>query len=199
METRSVYPVVLEYRQGRGGRGIISGRFLYGALATIGRTGRVRKERFDPKAFDFAVNQEPEREINFLSGHDFARPLASRSAGTLVLEDSAAALSFEATLPPEDEQPTWVRDFVLSRRAGLIGGVSPGFFVPPRSVVADAEYLEPEPGNPGVMIRGIRHAVLIELSAVTRPAYDGTELTERAQDLETGPYWQIDTEALRWL
>ena len=199
METRSVYPVDLEYRQGRGGRGIFSGSFAYGVLATIGRTGRVRKERFDPKAFAFAVAEETDREINFLSGHDMGKPLASRSAGTLVLEDTAEALLFEATLPPEDEQPTWVRDFVLSRRAGLVRGISPGFTVPPRSVVADAEYLEPEPGNPGVMIRGIRHAVLHELSAVTRPAYDGTELTERAEDLITGPYWMVDTEALRWL
>ena len=200
METRSIYPVDLEYRQGRGGRGIISGSFPYGQLATIGRAGRVRKERFSPKAFDFAINQEPEREINFLSGHSMNRPLASRRAGTLELDDRVDVLAFEATMPVESEQPSWVVDFLLARRAGLVGGISPGFLVPPRDVVPDAEYLEPEPGNPGVMIRVIRHAVLTELSAVTRPAYDGTELTERSSDaLDTAPYWQLDMEMLRWL
>ena len=199
METRSIFPVDLEYRQGPGGRGVISGSFPYGQQATIGRSGRVRKERFESKAFDFAVNQEPEREINFLFGHSMSRPLASRRAGTLVLEDRADALAFEATMPIEDEQPSWVRDFLLARRAGLVGGVSPGFTVPPRSVVPNAEDLIPEPGNPGVLIRVVRHAVLHELSAVTRPAYDGTELTERDDGLYTGPYWQLDNEALRWL
>ena len=199
METRSVYPVDLECRQGPGGRAIIAGSFPYGRQATIGRTGRVRKEKFNSRAFDFAINQEPEREINFLLGHSMNRPLASRRSGTLALEDRDDALTFEATMPVEDDQPSWVRDFLRARRSGLIGGISPGFTVPPRSVVADAELLEPEVGNPGVFIRVVRHAVLFELSAVTRPAYDGTELVERAEDLETAPFWQLDNEALRWL
>ena len=49
-------------------------------------------------------------------------------------------------------------------RAGLAGGVSPGFRVPPASVVANAEAFEPEPGNPGVQVRVINQAVLHELS-----------------------------------
>ena len=197
METRSIFPVTLEFRQSHGGRGIISGSFPYNSQATIASSGRVRKERFEPKSFDFAINQEPEREINFLSGHSMDRPLASRRAGTLEFEDRADALAFEATMPLDDEQPSWVRDFLLARRAGMIGGLSPGFRVPPRSVVPDAEFLEPEAGNPGVMIRVIRHAVLHEISAVTRPAYGGTEITER-DDLSV-PFWHSDPEALRWL
>ena len=69
METRSVYPVVLEVRQG--GREIF-GRFPYNSLATMASRGRVRKERFSPRAFRFAID-DPDREINLLVG-PFVRP-----------------------------------------------------------------------------------------------------------------------------
>ena len=199
METRSVYPVYpvdLEIRQ-EGGRPIIAGMFPYGQMATVARTGRVRKEMFASRAFDFAINQEPEREINFLFGHSFNRPLASRRAGTFELEDGADAVRFQATLPPEDSQPSWVLDFLRAHRAGLVQGISPGFTVAPRSAVSLAEEFLPEPGNEAVAIRRINHAILGELSAVARPAYQGTSLEERAEDQTR--YWQIDTEWLRWL
>lgn len=182
LETRSIFPVELELRQD-GRRPVIAGRFPYGQQATIAATGRVRKERFAPHAFQFAV-QDQTREINFLLGHNLSQPLAGRRAGTLALVDRENELDFEATLPPEGEQPTWIRDFLLAHRAGLIGGVSPGFTVPPASAVPDAAILEPEPGNPGVFIRLIRAAVLYELSAVTRPAYQDTGLEERGELVE---------------
>ncbi len=106
-------------------------------------------------------------------------PLASKQRGSLVLEDRDDALSFRATLPPEGERPSWMVDTVMAFRAGLIGGISPGFAVPPASAVPNAEELIPEDGNPGVAIRLIRAAVLFELSLVTRPAYGGTELALR--------------------
>ena len=80
------------------------------------------------------------------------------------------ALEFTAALPPASKQPSWVKDAVLSTRAGLTRGISPGFVVPPANVVAGAETLIPEPGNPGVLIRVLRHVVLFEMSLVTRPS-----------------------------
>ena len=65
-------------------------------------------------------------------------------------------------------------------RAGLAGGISPGFLVPPADVVPDAEVLEEEAGNPGVFTRVIKAAVLYELSIVTRPAYSGTSIDIRS-------------------
>ena len=50
-------------------------------------------------------------------------------------------------------------------------GLSPGFRVPPKGVVPNAESLRPEPGNPSVMIRQINDAVLREMSVVTSGAY----------------------------
>lgn len=171
-----VWPCLdLEYRA-RGRR--LSGSFRYGATAIISDRGRVRKERFAPRAFAYAVD-DVTREISLLNGHDFSQPLASKLGGSLRLEDSAQALSFVATLPPESRQPSWVRDAVLSVRAGLVGGISPGFRVPPPAAVPDAETTIPEPGNPGVAIRVIRQAVLGELSLVTRPAYGETEIDLR--------------------
>lgn len=165
----------LEYRQS--GR-TLSGEFRYGELATISDRGEVRKETIDPGAFSFAI-EDRGREISLLSGHDFGQPLASKRTGSLLLDDDARGLKFRATLPPENRQPTWMRDAVLSVQAGLVGGISPAFRVPPASAVPDAEVLEDEPGNPGVKIRRIRAAVLFELSLVTRPAYPNTEVDIR--------------------
>ena len=168
MDTFGVWPADLEVRQVGGAR-VLTGAFNYGSTATIADRGRVRKERFGPRAFNFTIEREPERRIDLLVGHDFGKPIASRQAGTLALIDSAAGVTFEATLP--DDPPSWVLDAERAVAAGLMTGLSPGFSVPPRTAVPDAETLEPEPGNPGVMIRYIREAVLREFSLVTSPAY----------------------------
>ena len=62
-------------------------------------------------------------------------------------------------------------------------GLSPGFVVPPKDVVPNAEAVLPEAGNPGVGIRVIRAAVLREFSIVTSPAYEDAAVTLRADDL----------------
>ena len=177
LETRGTYELTgLELRQD--GRELV-GSFPYrGNIATIASTGRVRKERFEPRAFSYAV-KAADREVHLLAGHSYGTPLASKQRGSLELVDTDEALSFRAMLPPEGEQPSWMVDTVRAMRAGLVGGISPGFTVPPASAVPDAEGLEPEPGNPGIAIRVIRAAVLFELSLVTRPAYSATAVTLR--------------------
>ena len=188
LEQRAIFEVLdLELRQRGGGRSL-SGRFPYRSTATVRDRGRVRKETFGLRAFAFAVEDEA-REIHLLSGHSFDKPLASKRGGTLKLEDRDDGLSFEAELPDEAAQPSWMRDTVMALQAGLIGGISPGFAVPPPSAVANAETLVDEPGNPGVQIRVIRQAVLHELSLVTRPSYPATEidLRGRADDFPRDP------------
>ena len=179
LETRAVWPVELEYRQA--GR-TLSGSFPYGSTATISNAGRVRKERFEPGAFNYAL-QDKSREINLLSGHSYDQPVASRSAGTLKLEDSKDALRFTAELPVEGDQPSWIVDLVRSVRGGLMRGLSPGFTVPPKTAVSNAEVLVAEAGNPGVQIRRIYQAVLYELSIVTRAAYKEAAVDLRADGL----------------
>ena len=173
----------LEIRRSGGGR-VLSGRFNYGSMATIRDRGRVRKERFEPRAFRFAIEDES-RNIDVLVGHSFDKPLASRKAGTLEITDGDDGVTFEARFP--DDPPSWVIDAERTIAAGPMTGLSPGFTVPPASAVPDAERLEPEPGNPGVQIRVIRAAVLREMSLVTAPAYQDAAVDLRAEDFGREP------------
>ena len=173
----------LEIRRS-GGMRILTGRFNYGSTATVRDRGRVRKERFEPRAFRFAIEDET-RQLDILVGHDFGKPIASRKAGTLSIADGDDAVNFEARLP--DDPPSWVIDAEKSIAAGLMVGLSPGFVVPPASAVPDAERLEPEPGNPGVQVRVIREAVLRELSVVTAPSYPDAAVDLRAEDFGREP------------
>ena len=104
----TAYPIfdgALELRQSGGAR-TLHGRFNYNSMATIRDRGRVRKEKFEPRAFRFAIDQEPDRRIDLLVGHDYGKPLASRQAGTLNIEDGTDAVTFEARLP--DDPPSCV-------------------------------------------------------------------------------------------
>ena len=143
-------------------------------MATIADRGKTRKERIGADAFgwqmrEFAklqkqiaqaiegaadqarlelLRQELERRnVHVLSGHSFDRPLGDMKSGSAKVTSTQEAVSFEVDLPPDADQPSYMRDTLAMIKAGLAGGVSPGFRVPPASAVADAEGLEPEPGN----------------------------------------------------
>ncbi|MFA7587158.1 MAG: HK97 family phage prohead protease [Novosphingobium sp.] len=179
MEIRSVYPLDLELRaRRRDGSRRLKGRFPYKKRAVLdagGKGRRPKKEEFAPRAFEYAV-KDPEREIHLLVGHSFDKPLASKKAGTLRLTDAEDALTFEATLTPEIQKTSWAQDFIAQHEAGLVGGISPGFRVAPPEVVALPEQtVEENPRLGNALIRTIYHAILFELSMVTRPAYDETE------------------------
>jgi uncharacterized protein len=172
----------LELRKRASGALALHGRFPYGKRAVLsdgGRTGRPRKEAFAPRAFAYRVDR-PEEDIHLLIGHSYDRPLASRGAGTLDLTDSDDALTFAATLTAEMQEVSYVRDFLAAMRAGLIVGISPGFRIPPERAVPNAEKVEEEnPAEGTALIRTIFAALLYELSVVTRPAYDETQIEER--------------------
>ena len=170
------WPATIELRQ-RGGR--IFGSFPFNVQAVVRASGTVRKERFRPGAFDFALD-DPSREVSLLVGHDYGQPLASKLAGTLAIRSTPAALEFNAVLPPT----SWAADLRAGIEAGAANyGVSPGFSLPPPDVVPGAETLTPEPGNPGVMVRTLNAVVLHEVSFVSRATYQGTEISLRHEDL----------------
>lgn len=183
-------------------------------MATVGDRGRVRKERIAGDAFgwqieEFAKVQEQlaaavdasldqariellrqeleRRNVHILAGHSYDKPLGDLRSGTARVTSSKAAVEFEVDLPADADMPSYIADTVKQVRAGLAGGVSPGFRVPPVSAVANAEVFEPEPGgNPAVQVRVINQAVLHELSIVTRPAYSETDIDVRADELFAG-------------
>lgn len=178
----------LELRRAAGGAAQLAGRFPYGSTAVLsdgGRRGRPRKERFAPRAFGYRVERAEER-IDLLVGHDFGRPLASRATGTLDLQDGDDALTFTATILPEIAETTHGRDALALLSSGLAVGISPGFRIPPERAVAEAETVEEEPDDGpgserrGALIRTVHHALLYELSIVTRPAYEDATVEARA-------------------
>lgn len=175
----------LELRRA-GGRTRLRGRFPYNSIAVLsdgGRTGRPKKETFLPGAFRHSVESD-EQEIHLLVGHSFDQPLASKRNGTLKLADTAAALLFEAEITPAVESISWVADILTAIEAGLVAGVSPGFRIPPQRAVKIAEELVEEKIDPsnkmfGAIIRRVVEAILYELSIVTRPAYEDSQVEMR--------------------
>jgi uncharacterized protein len=184
----------LELRRAADGSSTLTGRFPYGAVAVLsdgGRNGRPRKESFASRAFAYRVEDET-AEVHLLVGHDFAKPLASRGAGTLRLVDSDQALTFSATILPTIAETSHGRDALALLSAGLAVGLSPGFRMPPARAVPpeqaeriEEEPMRPERGEQGALIRTILQALLFELSIVTRPAYD--EATVEARNWSPSP------------
>lgn len=177
-------PAALTLRAESDGSRVITGSFPYNSLATLsdgGRNGgRPRKERFKPGAFSYRVDK-PDEEIHLLFGHDFDKPLASKLSKTLTLKDTPSALTFEALITPEVAAVSYVADVLALIASGLAVGLSPGFRIPPQRTVPDAETVEDEDPSLGdAIIRTINAALLYELSIVTRPAYQDSEVEARS-------------------
>ena len=180
-------PGGIELRQ-EGSRRVLRGKFPYNKRATVRDRGRVRKEQFAVHSLGFSI-EDASRAIHLLIGHSFDRPIAVRAAAgaavaavaALKIEDTEDGVEFETEIAAEDELPSYLVDLLRMLDLGLVGGISPGFSVPPIGVVPNAEELVSEPSNPSVQIRVINQAVLHELSLVTRPAYGETEIDLRAE------------------
>lgn len=138
-------------------------------LAAARGTGRELREVISSRAFADRILAGD--DIHFLSGHDFNKPLASRSSGTLTLSDSDGALTIEATISAEMQQVSYVRDFLAAHSAGLVRGLSPGF-----RVKAGGETIAEKRT---AVVRTIHKADLIEISAVTKPAYSQAQIEAR--------------------
>lgn len=159
----------LEVRTLEGGETRLSGRFPYSNAALLSDGREKRREVFEARAFGASVASG--RDIHLLVHHDFDRPLASRSAGSLEIEDTDAALTFEATIAPELRSVGYVTDFLGTLAAGLVKGISPGFRVP-----KGGDHVKQS--RSGIM-RVVRTADLVEISAVTVPAYPQAQIEAR--------------------
>jgi hypothetical protein len=90
---------------------------------------------------------------------------------------------FEASIPAIAET-SHGRDALAMIAAGLAVGISPGFRIPPKRAVPDAEEIEEEDDDPDngehrAIIRTIKAALLYELSIVTRAAYSEAQVEAR--------------------
>lgn len=149
-----------------GGATRLRATFPYNRETELAGGARPRKEVITSRAF--AARIDTGEDIHFLAGHNFDKPLASRSAGTLTLTDTDAALVIEARI---DAGTSWARDFLAAHAAGLVKGLSPGFRVTP-----GGERIEQRGAD---TLRTITGADLFEVSAVTVPAYPAAQIEAR--------------------
>jgi HK97 family phage prohead protease len=155
-----------------GGETRLRAIFPYGQETVLGeRMGMGRERREVIAARAFAERLDSGEDIHFLSGHDFNKPLASRSAGTLTLTETDEALTIDAAISADMAGVSYARDFLSAHAAGLVRGLSPGFRVRPGGETVE------ERGN--AILRTIRAADLIEISAVTKPAYPQAQIEAR--------------------
>ncbi len=155
-----------------GGETRLRATFPYGQATVLAEAmgrGRARHEVIATRAFADRIDSG--EDIHFLAGHDFNKPLASRSAGTLSLIETDSALTMEASISADMARVSYVRDFLSAHAAGLVRGLSPGFRVRPGGETVE------ERGN--AILRTIRAADLVEISAVTRPAYPEAQIEAR--------------------
>lgn len=165
-----------------GGATRLRATFPYGAETELAPG---RHEVIAPRAFSKRIDRG--EDIHLLAGHDFEKPLSSRAAGNLTLTDTDAALVIEATI---EANTTWARDFLAAHRAGLIRGLSPGFRVAP-----GGERIE---SRGDALVRTVTEAALFEVSAVTRPAYDGAQIEARCWQYAILPVTRKPNPLNRW-
>lgn len=125
----------------------------YGDVATVPGLGQ---ERMAPGALrwdDAILNVQ----------HDRGRPLARTGGGTLVLTDTADALTMRASLPDTSE----ARDAYANVQAGILAGLSVEMAV------------EQERIDNGVRV--IERARLLDIGLVDRPAYGDSAVEARAR------------------
>lgn len=176
-----------------GGETRLRATFPYGretVLAERVGMGRERREMIAPHAF--ADRIERGEDVHFLSGHDFNKPLASRSAGTLTLTETDDALTVDATISASMVQVSYVRDFLNAHAAGLVRGLSPGFRVRPGGETVE------ERGD--AILRTVTAADLFEISAVTKPAYTQAQIEARNWSVEAAvrPDGRAVSKYWRW-
>lgn len=130
-------------------------------------------EEIAPGAFSKTLT---EGDARMLIDHDSYYVVSRSSAGTLSLSEDERGLAVDSALDPE---LSYVRDLQANLRNGNVSGMSFGFYV-----IKDEwniETMEVAGADPvEVDVRVIREVRLIEVSAVTFPAYPDTEAEVKA-------------------
>ena len=121
------------------------------------------REQIAPGAFKDAIGRD---DVVFLINHD-GLPLARTRSGTLELTEDERGLKMRSVLDPEDPD---VRAIAGKMKRGDLDKMSFAFY-------PEVEEWD-ETGD--VPLRTIRQAALYDVSIVTTPAYDGTEIGLRS-------------------
>ena len=121
------------------------------------------RERIAPGAFKRAIGRD---DVVFLVNHD-GLPLARTRSGTLSLKEDERGLYMETELDADDPD---VRAIVGKMKRGDLDKMSFAFR-------ADKQEWDDTQDPP---VRTIREASLFDVSVVTSPAYEGTEIGLRS-------------------
>ena len=125
--------------------------------------GGMFREVIEKGAFSDAIGRD---DVVFLINHE-GLPLARTRSGTLRLSEDDHGLKIETMLDPEDPD---VKSIAGKMKRGDLDKMSFAFF--PEVQEWD------ESGD--IPLRTIRKASLFDVSVVTTPAYDGTEIALRS-------------------
>lgn len=117
-----------------------------------------------------------EADVRMLVDHDSRLLVARASAGDLRLSEDGHGLAVDADL---DEELSYVRDLVRNLEKRRITGMSFGFFVV-RDDWTTEEVRDADGNAHEADVRTIREVKLLEVSAVTFPAYEDTDAGLRA-------------------
>lgn len=126
------------------------------------------EEEIAPGAFSKSLSEGD--DVRALYNHDSAQVIGRRTADTLRLAEDSVGLRIEIDLP----DTTSARDLIANINAGNIDGMSFGFRA------REQEWIERE-GQPE--LRRLIDVELIEVSAVTFPAYPDTSIAKRSLEL----------------
>jgi hypothetical protein len=126
-------------------------------------------EEIAPGAFTKTLK---EGDARMLIDHDPSKVVSRVSAGTLSLAEDKAGLATESELDPE---LSYVRDLTANLRNGNVTGMSFGFQVVKDDWTTEELDVEGLDDPAEVEVRTIREVRLIEVSAVTFPAYTATD------------------------
>ena len=122
------------------------------------------REKIASGAFSEAISRD---DVIFSYNHDDATVMARTRSGTLTLVEDDRGLKMSSTLDPSDPD---VQRIAAKMRRGDLDKMSFAFFV-------DREEWD-DTGD--VPVRTVRQATLHDVSVVTTPAYDGTEIGLRS-------------------
>ena len=100
------------------------------------------------------------RNTHLLVGHSYDHAIADTKSGNLTIQHTDEAVFLRAELPPEGEQPSWVKDAVLAVRGRQLRGISSGFQVTPQG----RQRLVPEDGPGDSLVREIQDSTVYEYS-----------------------------------
>lgn len=145
-------------------------------------------EQVDRGAFDKTLD---EGDARFLVDHNSSLLIARVSAGDLRLSTDSVGLAVDADL---DEELSYVRDLVRHLDKRRITGMSFGFYVVRDEWTSESVEL-PNGKSAEVDVRTIQEVRLLEVSAVTFPAYEQTDAGLRAMAMDVRAARGVPTDS----